>query len=169
MPSVSRRTFGTLYGHQTHINAKEFLDNTQVLTNVSIWRNQATNRPLSPGNIPKVHPWQPGLRDGQRFCLTAVSLQIVFFRAGLTASHGGTPCGLCLGLRGRLGWPHTQHNVAQARTSRNGNSAQHQNKLINVIHEPLFPSLWANVHSWQTYWKCRAWAQEQNTFFNLVF
>lgn len=70
---------------------KEFLNNAQVLTNVSIWRNQAANRLLSPGGIPGVHPRQPGLRDGRRFCLTTVSPPRVFFRTGLAASHGEPP------------------------------------------------------------------------------
>ena len=77
------------------------------LTNVSIQRNQATNCLLSPSDIPNVHPWQPGLKEAQRFSLTAVSLRLVLLEAGLAA------CGLCLGEEGEL---QSQHNVVQPKT-----------------------------------------------------
>lgn len=82
---------------------EEFPDNTRILTNVSIWRNQATNRPLSPSDIPDVHSWQPGLREAQRFCLTAMSPSLVLLRAGLTASRRG-PLWTVFGWRGGDWW-----------------------------------------------------------------
>lgn len=94
---VWMRTVRTLCGIQHQLQCQEFPCNTWKLTNVSIWRNQATNRPLSPGDIPDVHPWQPGLREAQRFCLTAVSLSLVLLGAGPAASHGGP-------LRTVFGW-----------------------------------------------------------------
>lgn len=99
-----RGPLGLLCGIQTNLNTKEFPYNTWKLTNVSIWRNQATNRPLSPDDIPDVRPWQPGLREAQRFCLTAVSPSLVLLRAGLTASYGGTPMDCVWVKRGKVGW-----------------------------------------------------------------
>ena len=77
------------------------------LTNVSTQRNKATNRLLSPSDIPDVRPWQPGLKEAQRFSLTAVSPSLVLLRAGLTA------WGLCLGEVGVL---LSQYNVVQRKT-----------------------------------------------------
>lgn len=126
---------------------QEFPYNTWKLTNVSIWRNQATNRPLSPGDIPDVRPWQPGLREAQRFCLTAVSLSLVLLRAGLTASHGGDPYGLCLGEEGE-GWGEliSQHNVVQSRT-RNWPVCRTSKQGNNLINEPDF--LFTLSRCWQ--------------------
>lgn len=87
--NISCVTFWDQLWHPKQPQCKEFPDKARLLTNVSIWRNQATNRPLSPGDIPKIHPWQPGFREAQRLCLTAVSPSLVFLRAGQTASHGG--------------------------------------------------------------------------------
>lgn len=128
---------------------QEFPYNTWKLTNVSIWRNQATNRPLSPGDIPDVCPWQPGLREAQRLCLTAVSPSLVLLRAGLTASHGG-PLWTMFGWRGGgRGELISQHNVVKPGT-KNGHSAEHQNKVTNLINEPPFYLLWAVDDSWRT-------------------
>lgn len=60
------------------------------LTNVSVHRKQATNRLLSPSNIPDVRSQQPGLKERRGFSLTGVSWSSVLLRAGLTA------CGPCL-------------------------------------------------------------------------
>lgn len=102
---------------------EEFPDNTRILTNVSIWRNQATNRPLSSSDIPDVYPWQPGLREAQRFCLTAVSPSLVLLRAGL----GRGPLWTVFGWRGGDWWAEI---TTQCSPDRNSNMVILQNIKI---------------------------------------
>lgn len=83
---------------------EEFSDIIWFLTNVSIWRNQDTNRPLSPSDIPDVRPWQPGLREAWRFSLTAVSPGLVLLRVGPNASCVGPLWTVFGWKRGRRGW-----------------------------------------------------------------
>lgn len=85
---------------------EEFPDIIQILTNVSTRRNQDSNHPLSPGDIPDVCPWQPGLREAWRFGLTAVSPGLVLLRVGPNASCVG-PLWTAFGCKkGRRGWIH---------------------------------------------------------------
>lgn len=133
-----RGPLGLLCGIQTNLNTKEFPYNTWKLTNVSIWRNQATNRPLSPDDIPDVRPWQPGLREAQRFCLTAVSPSLVLLRAGLTASYGGTPMDCVWVKRGKVGWANIKTQCSPDKDSKMVILQKHQNKVTNLINEPGF-------------------------------
>lgn len=117
--------------------------NTWKLTNVSIWRNQATNRPLSPKDIPDVYPWQPGLREAYRLCLTAVLPALARLRAGLTASRGEP---LWSETPSRANCT-TQYSLKLEAKRSFCRGSKQVRQLMNVINEPVLHPNWLDSDS----------------------